>query len=118
MNDQDCFPPERRCHTRTQLQITLRGIRLDPGGEMVDTFHTVDISRGGMGAIVDRPYYRGQRVVLNLPGLLDGPRRNVYAVVVRCRSDAQGYKVGMQFDGVGSSLWADAGAIAAAAAAA
>ena len=65
MNESDLFFPERRHHQRTQLQVTLRGLRLDPDGDLVDILHMLDISRGGMGAIVDRPYYRGQRVVLS-----------------------------------------------------
>ncbi len=92
------FPVERRRHPRTQLQMTLRGIQLDPDGDVVDTFHMVDISRSGIGAVVERAYYRGQRVVLNLPILPDGARRNVYATVVRCRPDSEGFRVGMQLD--------------------
>lgn len=98
MESSEMFFSERRYHTRTQLRLALRGLRLDPGGEMVDTFHMVDISRGGLGAIVDRPYYRGQRVVMSLPALDNGPRRSVYASVVRCRSDHEGYHVGLRFE--------------------
>ena len=92
---------ERRRHPRTQLQLTLRGIRLDPdGGEVVDTLHMQDISRSGIGAICDRSYYPGQRVVLCLPLTPQGGRRNIYATVVRCRHLEEGYRVGMEFDGV------------------
>lgn len=96
---------ERRRHPRTQLQMTLRGIRMDPDGDMVDTFHMMDISRSGLGAVVDVPYYRGQRVILSLPMPCDGGRRNVYATVVRCRSNEDGYHLGMQFDNPASGVW-------------
>ena len=99
------FFQDRRLHPRTQLQVTLRGLRLDPEGELVDTFHMCDISRSGLGAFVDRPYYPGERVVLNLPVLEDGTRRGVYATVVRCRPDQAGFKVGMRFDGNSGTMW-------------
>ena len=116
MSASNLFFSERRVHTRTQLRMTLRGLRLDPDGDLVDTFHMLDISRGGMGAIVDRPYYRGQRVVMSLPGLDQGSRRSVYASVVRCRGDREGYRVGLRFEPGSGSISADypTGALAAA----
>ena len=108
--------PERRRHSRTHLRMMLRGLRLDPGGDMVDTFHMLDISRGGLGAIVDRPYYRGQRVVMSLPVLEDGSRRSVYASVVRCRGDRDGYHVGLRFEPNSDSIQVDHHAAALAAA--
>jgi hypothetical protein len=87
--------------------MALRGLRLDPSGDLVDIFHMLDISRGGMGAIVDRPYYRGQRVVMSLPVLEDGSRRSVYASVVRCRGDRDGYQVGLRFEQNGGSMKID-----------
>lgn len=107
--------PERRLHPRTQLQVTLRGIRLDPDGDLVDRFHMIDISKSGVGALVDRPYYRGQRVVLSLPDLQDGQRRSVYATVVRCRGDREGYKVGLHFDGNSNCMWSTPANVTAAA---
>ena len=90
---------ERRRHTRTQLQMTLKAIRLDPdGGDPVDTLHMTDISRGGMGCYADRAFYPGQRIVLCLPLSGRQGRRNVYATVVRCRQGEEGYRVGLEFD--------------------
>ena len=90
---------ERRRHPRTQLQMAVRSIRLDPdGGDPVDTLHMVDISRSGLGAYTDRPFYPGQRVVLCLPLSNNGGRRNIYATAVRCRPEEEGYKVGLAFD--------------------
>jgi len=93
------FPVERRRHPRTRLAMTLGCIRLDPdGGDVVDSLHMRDISRGGLGAYSARPYYPGQRIVLNLPILSGGGRRNVYATIVRCRRADEGYSVGFAFD--------------------
>ena len=105
MAQSDTLNPERRRHTRTQLQMTLHGIRLDPDGDLMDIFHMVDISRSGMGAMVDRPYYRGQRVVLNLPAIVGGGRRNIYASVVRCRPRPEGYQIGLKFENASDCLW-------------
>ena len=107
MESTKIFFSERRVHSRTQLRMALRGLRLDPGGEMVDTFHLLDISRGGLGAIVDRPYYRGQRVVMSLPVVENGSRRSVYASVVRCRGDREGYHVGLRFEPSSGTLKLD-----------
>jgi len=99
MNKVGYFPPERRRHPRTRLSMMLHGIRFDPdGGDVRDTLHMVDISRSGMGAKSDRCLYPGQRIVLSLPLRPDGGRRNLYATVIRCRKDQQGYHVGLEFD--------------------
>ena len=94
-------PLERRRHTRTRLSMMLHGIRLEPeGGDVQDTLHMVDISRGGMGALTDRCLYPGQRIVLCLPLHPDGGRRNMYATVVRCQKTKDGFRVGLEFDRV------------------
>ncbi len=99
MSNTDTYGQERRRHPRTQLRLTLQGIRLDPdGGEVLDTLHMQDISKSGMGAVSDRPYYPGQRVVLSLPGTPGVGRRNLYARVVRCRPGSEGYNIGLEFD--------------------
>jgi len=78
--------------------MTLGCIRLDPdGGDVVDSLHMRDISRGGLGAYCARLYYPGQRIVLNLP-IPAGGRHNVYATIVRCRQAEEGYSVGFAFD--------------------
>jgi len=79
--------------------MTLGCVRLDPdGGDVVDSLSMRDISRGGLGAYSSRPYYPGQRIVLNLPVPADGGRRNVYATIVRCRQEDDVYSVGFAFD--------------------
>jgi len=98
--------PERRRHARTRVQLMLKGIRLDPdGGEVIDTLHMQDISRSGLGAISQRSFYPGQRMVLCLPLSGQGGRRNVYARVVRCSRDEQGYRVGLEFDATSVGSW-------------
>lgn len=99
-------PVDRRRHTRTQLQMTLRSVRLDPDcGDVVDCLHMTDISRSGMGAISDRSFYPGQRVVLCLPLTRSGGRKNVYAKVIRCQQNHQAYHVGLEFETLGVGNW-------------
>ena len=89
---------ERRRYVRTPLQIMLRALRMDPDGDSMETFTMTDISRGGIGAVSERTYYPGQRVVLNMP-LPDAPQRQrVYATIIRCRREQDGYHLGMSFD--------------------
>ena len=110
------LPMERRRYPRTHLQMVLHGIRLDPDGDdVVNMLQMTDISRGGMGAVSDRAFYPGQRLVMCLPLTTGGARRNVYAMVVRCRQDKEGYRVGLAFDNASSGAWCEVGSIAAAA---
>ena len=116
MNDQQNPFNERRRHPRTALRMTLRCVRLDPdGGDVVDTLHMTDISRGGMGATCDRPFYPGQRIVLCLPRSDGNGRRNIYASVIRSRAADDGHRVGLSFDRASVSTWYAAGAAAMAA---
>ena len=102
MNPVTYYPPERRRHPRTQLRMTLHGIRLDPdGGDVCDTLQMQDISRGGMGAVADRWLYPGQKVMLRLPTHPANGRRNLSATVVRCKRIQEGYRIGLQFDHIG-----------------
>ncbi|MFA6133620.1 MAG: PilZ domain-containing protein [Phycisphaerae bacterium] len=99
-------PAERRRHPRTHIRMSLRCIRLDPdGGDVTDTLDMMDISRGGMGARCERSFYPGQRIVLALPLAGERGRRNVYATVVRCRPDAEGYNLGLEFEPVTTGAW-------------
>jgi hypothetical protein len=99
MTKRNDFPVERRRHPRTLLAMTLGCIRLEPdGGDVVDSLHMRDISRGGLGAYSTQPYYPGQRIVLSLPLPAGGDRRNVYATIVRCRQADEGYSIGFAFD--------------------
>ncbi|MDY6913526.1 MAG: PilZ domain-containing protein [Planctomycetota bacterium] len=109
MTAREQHPAERRRHPRTQLQIAVNSIRLDPdGGDVTDTLHMVDISRNGMGAVCDRSFYPGQRLVLCLPLSPAKGRRNIYARVVRCRPREDGYHVGLQFDLSALGAWSEA----------
>lgn len=107
---------EKRRHPRTVVEMTLRGIRLDPeGGEVVDWLRMQDISRSGMGAVSARPFYPGQRFVLCLPLSGDTGRRHIYATVRRCRPGEDGYRVGLEFDNAAHGAYnAAAGVLAAA----
>ena len=90
---------ERRHYPRTRLQMKVQCIRFDPdGGDVVDILETFNISRNGMGAIADRPYYPGQRVMVCMPLTGMSGRRSIYATVVRCRQESDGYNVGLSFD--------------------
>ncbi len=87
--------------------MRIQALRLDPdGGEVIDSLQMQDISRGGMGAISERPYYPGQRVVLCLPLTAAKGRRNIYATIRRCRQIEDGYQLGMEFDSVSMAGWA------------
>ena len=97
---------ERRRHPRTLVQMDLQSIRLDPsGGDVVDRLRMVDISRSGMGAVCDRAFYPGQRLVVCMPLSETGGHRNIYATVVRCRPRHGSYRVGMEFDTVSVGSW-------------
>ena len=102
----DTFARERRHYPRTHLQMKIQCVRLDPdGGDVVDTLETVDISRRGIGAISDRAFYPGQRLLLCMPLTSMSGRRNIYATVVRCRREEEGHSVGIEFDGASLGLW-------------
>jgi hypothetical protein len=99
METQCIGPVDRRRHPRTRLEMTLGCIRLDPdGGDVVDSLHMTDISRSGLGAECERPYYPGQRILLSLPLPVSGGRKNVYATIIRCGHEHEGYRVGFEFD--------------------
>jgi len=98
--------PERRHFPRTQLQMKIQCIRFDPDGDdVVDVLETVNISRSGLGAVSQRPYYPGQRVLLCMPLTSMAGRRNIYASVVRCRPAEEGYDIGIEFDATSSGIW-------------
>ena len=99
MSDKPKLLQERRRFPRTQLQMKIQCIRFDPdGGDVVDMLETVDISRNGLGVMVERAFYPGQRVLLCMPLTTMGGRRNIHARVVRCRHEAEGFNVGLAFD--------------------
>lgn len=98
---------ERRLHRRTQLRMPVTAIRLDPdGGDLMEHLTTADISRGGIGAFSDRPFYPGQRLVLKLPAPGMGVR-SVCGVVKRCCPQEGKYRLGIEFAHPIASLWAD-----------
>ena len=103
---------ERRRHPRMLMDATLSCICLDPDAvDVVNCLQTMDISRGGMGALSRRAFYPGERLVLSLPLSPGSGRRNLYASVVRSRYDSEneGHRVGLAFgnDAVGASRGVD-----------
>ena len=106
MNTYTATSTERRRHPRTALRMSLRCIRLDPdGGDVSDSLDMTDISRSGMGAICERAFYPGQRILLNLPAGQDRGRRNIYAAVVRSQPVREGHRVGLEFDRASAAAW-------------
>ena len=98
---------ERRLHPRTQIQMAVQAIRLDPdGGDLIEQLEMVDISRGGMGAVSSRAFYPGQRVVLKLPGM-GMSVRSVCGVVRRVAKQDERYRLGIQFEMPLASLCAE-----------
>ena len=91
---------ERRRHYRVSLKMGVQCVRLDPHeGDVIDRIHLVDMSRSGIGAVSDRWYYPGQRVVVCLPPIGSRGNRQVSATVRRCNSDCErGYRIGLEFD--------------------
>ena len=97
---------ERRRHPRTTLNMSVQCIRLDPdGGDVFDRIHVVDISRSGLGAVSDRSFYPGQRIILALPISKGSTSRSLYASVVRCRPRDDGYRIGLEFDATAVGAW-------------
>ena len=108
---------ERRRHPRTHLQMNLRGIRLDPECcEPTDCLRMRDISRNGMGAQSDHPFYPGQHILLSLPILRGAGRRSVNARVVRCSRGREGYAIGLEFETASTGAWCGSGSASFAAA--
>jgi hypothetical protein len=81
-------------------------IRLDPDGvDVLDALETIDISRSGVGAMSERSFYPGQRILLCMPLTSLNGQRNIYAKVVRCRQEEQGYNIGLEFDAESLGVW-------------
>lgn len=99
-------PEERRRFPRTQIQLHLQAILLDPDGDIVDSMEMLDVSRGGVGATSRRAHYPGQRVLLKLPAPGLGVR-NVCGIVKRCSKRGQQYQLGIEFERPLASLAAE-----------
>jgi len=114
----DRYPHERRLYPRTQVQMRIQVLRLDPNeGDLVDQIQMVDISRGGIGAISNKPFYPGQRLVMKLPAPgMDV--RSLCGVVRRCDRRGEQFMVGVEFDHPIASLCVDHDSAAATAVAA
>ncbi|MEI7836550.1 MAG: PilZ domain-containing protein [Planctomycetota bacterium] len=97
---------ERRRHARVHLQMALQAVRLEPDDvDVMDRLHMIDVSRSGAGAISDRRYYPGQRVLIYLPLTVQSGQRVLYATIRRCRRHAEGYRLGMEFDHTSQDTW-------------
>jgi len=107
MSELNTYPPERRLFTRTQLQMRVQVLRMDPyEGDLVDNLQMVDISRGGIGTLSDKPFYPGQRLVLKMPAPgMDV--RSITGVVRRCQRKDEKFVVGIEFDHPIASLCVD-----------
>jgi hypothetical protein len=77
--------------------MPIQALRLDPDGDMLESLETVDISRGGMGALSGRSFYPGQRLLLQLPAPGLSVQR-VCATVRCCQKAEQQYRVGLEFE--------------------
>ena len=101
---------ERRRHARTSRQVSINSIRLDPdGGDVLEKLEMIDISRSGIGATADRLFYPGQRIILSLPSSTSDGYRSIYATIVQCHQQGQGYRVGLEFDSVSVGAWGGVG---------
>jgi len=109
---------ERRRHTRASMNVGVRCIRLDPHeGGVIDQVDMVDLSRSGVGAVSEKWYYPGQKVVVCLPPDSMHAGRQMRATVKRCLSlNTPGYRLGLEFDHNSLHTWADLDAKALAAA--
>lgn len=109
---------ERRMYPRTQLQMTVQVLRLDPQeGDLVDHLQMIDISRGGIGATSKKAFYPGQRLVLKLPAPgMDV--RSLCGTIRRCRKHDDSFVIGIEFDHPIASLCVDGPSSSVAAAAA
>ncbi len=118
MTTVDTYPPERRLYPRTQVQMRIQVLRLDPNeGDLVDELQMVDISRNGVGATCERMFYPGQRLILKLPAAgMDV--RSICGVVRRCDRVDDRFIVGIEFDHPIASLCVDTTGSSVAAAAA
>lgn len=88
---------ERRRFPRWQWDTRLHGIHVDSDGKCtVETIQTVDVSKGGLGAITPHEHEVGQHFVIGLPEP-SGRLRYVHAKIVRCWNDTIGRHVGMEF---------------------
>jgi len=98
--------PERRQFPRTRLQIKIQCVRFDPdGSDVVGSLETMNISRSGLGAMSERPFYPGQRILVCMPLTSVAGQRNIYATVVRCRPEEEGFNIGMEFDRASVGTW-------------
>ena len=103
---------ERRRHSRASVHVGVRCIRLDPHeGGVIDQVDMVDLSRSGVGAVSEKWYYPGQKVVVCLPADSLHGKRQMQATVRRCLSrHEEGYRIGLEFDQNSLTSWASYGA--------
>ena len=103
---------ERRRHSRSSVNMDVRCIRLDPHeGGVVDEVDMVDLSRSGVGAVSEKWYYPGQKVVVCLPADSMHGKRQMQATVRRCLSrTGAGYRIGFEFDRNSLNSWSSFGA--------
>lgn len=96
----------------------VRCIRLDPHDvDVIDEVDMVDLSRSGVGAVTEKWYYPGQKVVVCLPADSEYGKRQLKATVRRCLSrHAEGFRIGLEFDNSSLGSWSSLSVTAMAAA--
>ena len=95
---------ERRRFPRWSWDAQIQGIYIDSDGrKTVEMIQAVDISKGGLGAIISGEHQIGEHFVVGLPQPC-GRTRYVHAKVVRCWNDDEGSHVGMKFSNVPEDL--------------
>jgi hypothetical protein len=68
-------------------------------GSAPQPLKTLNISEGGIGGLVQKPFPTGGNCVIALDVTLDSTTRriNVWGEIVHCESDAEGYRLGIQY---------------------
>lgn len=100
--EQDVLPFERRGETRRSLGGHVTAVR--PGSmpdgtlQRIHSLQLLNMSDGGLGAIVQEPVDVGSRIAVFFPP--HGPERgfDLYGRVVRCERKTQGFEVGVRFE--------------------
>jgi hypothetical protein len=92
---------DRRAFSRAAFEVPASAVRRrtshDDPTRLVNV-HILNVSRGGVGALVPEPFGTGEPVVVFFPPM--GPRRgrDTHGRVVRCTESEGNYYVGIAFE--------------------
>lgn len=93
---------ERRLFPRKDLQLQVRGLRMDHSlpahREPSLELHTRDVSAGGLSAMSDRPLSPGERLNVIFPRQGAGNGWDIQGRVLRCQPSALGWRIAVEFD--------------------